>query len=99
MVRGPRKSYAGGAGLLSTPGDYARFLQMLLNGGELDGVRVLSRSSVTLMTEDHLGRIPYDPAEQLVVVYMTQVIPATGLDDYGKLRALIYQALDVYRSR
>ena len=41
-VEGPRVAYAGGAGLLSTARDYARFLQMLLNGGELDGVRLLS---------------------------------------------------------
>jgi CubicO group peptidase (beta-lactamase class C family) len=41
-------------GLLSTPGDYLRFAQMLLNGGELDGVRVLSRESVTEMTRNHL---------------------------------------------
>ncbi|HUG44572.1 MAG TPA: serine hydrolase domain-containing protein [Acidobacteriota bacterium] len=43
-VEGPRKSFSGGAGLLSTAEDYARFLQMLLNGGELDGVRILSLS-------------------------------------------------------
>ena len=40
-VTGPRKSFSGGAGLLSTAGDYARFLQMMLAGGELDGVRIL----------------------------------------------------------
>ena len=34
-----------------------------------------------------------DPEEDLVVVYFTQVIPATGLDDQGKLRALVYQAI------
>jgi CubicO group peptidase (beta-lactamase class C family) len=35
-----------------------------------------------------------DPSEQLVVVYFTQLIPATGVDDHGKLRALVYQALE-----
>jgi len=59
-VKGPRMCYAGGAGLLSTAGDYARFLQMLLNGGELDGVRLLSPKSVELMTVDHLDGI-YGP--------------------------------------
>ena len=54
-VQGPRKCLSGGAGLLSTARDYARFLQMLLNGGELEGVRVLSRKSVELMRTDHLG--------------------------------------------
>ncbi|MCM3873969.1 MAG: beta-lactamase family protein [Pyrinomonadaceae bacterium] len=54
-LKGPRKSYSGGAGLLSTAADYGRFLQMLLNGGELDGTRIMSRKSVELMTVDHLG--------------------------------------------
>ena len=46
---------SGGAGGVSTAADYLRFSQMLLNGGELDGNRVLSRSSVSLMASDHLG--------------------------------------------
>ena len=130
---GPRKSFSGGAGFLSTAPDYARFLQMTLNGGELDGVRILTRKTVELMTLDHLRDIPYrpgqgwglgfsvvtdlgargvpgsageygwggayhstywvDPEEELVVVYLTQLIPAGNIDDQGKLRALIYQAL------
>jgi CubicO group peptidase (beta-lactamase class C family) len=55
--RGPRKLFSGGAGLCSTAEDYARFCQMILNHGELDGVRLLSRKSVELMTEDHLGAV------------------------------------------
>ncbi|MEX2284824.1 MAG: serine hydrolase domain-containing protein [Gemmatimonadota bacterium] len=54
-VDGPRKSFSGGAGLVSTAYDYARFLQMLLNGGELSGVRILSPKTVELMTVDHIG--------------------------------------------
>lgn len=54
-VNGPRKSFSGGAGLLSTASDYARFLQMLLNGGDLDGVRLLGPKSVQLMTSNHVG--------------------------------------------
>jgi CubicO group peptidase (beta-lactamase class C family) len=50
--------FAGGSGLASTAGDYARFLQMLLNDGELDRVRVLSRKTVELMRVDHLGDLP-----------------------------------------
>ena len=49
-VDGPRKSFAGGAGLLSTARDYARFLEMIRNGGALDGVRILSPRTVALMT-------------------------------------------------
>ncbi|MGB7215661.1 MAG: serine hydrolase domain-containing protein [Gammaproteobacteria bacterium] len=132
-VDGPRKSFSGGAGLVSTATDYARFLQMLLNGGELDGERILSRKSVELMTVNHLGDIPFrpgegfglgfyivedvgargvpgsvgefgwggayhstywvDPAEELVVVYLAQLLPAGNIDDHSKLRTLVYQAI------
>jgi CubicO group peptidase (beta-lactamase class C family) len=46
--------FSGGGGMLSTAGDYARFCQMMLNGGELDGVRILSPHTVALMTSDQL---------------------------------------------
>eukprot|EP00930_Biecheleria_cincta_P049196 TRINITY_DN34440_c0_g1_i1.p1 TRINITY_DN34440_c0_g1~~TRINITY_DN34440_c0_g1_i1.p1 ORF type:complete len:821 (-),score=91.88 TRINITY_DN34440_c0_g1_i1:248-2710(-) len=46
--------FSGGGGLLSTPHDYCRFCQMLLNCGELDGVRVLSRRTVEFMRQNHL---------------------------------------------
>jgi len=53
---------SGGAGALSTAGDYLRFAQMLGNGGVLNGQRVLSRTTVKLMTSDHLGtRLPLAP--------------------------------------
>lgn len=134
-VEGPRVSFSGGAGLLSTVRDYARFLQMMAAGGVLDGERILSRNTVALMTTNHLAEdIPFrsgagfglgfavtldtgltgqpgnvgefswggayhtvyfvDPVEHLVFTYMTQVLPATGLDDAGKLRALVYSALE-----
>lgn len=132
-LEGPRKSFSGGAGLVSTPMDYARFLEALRRGGTLDGARILSPKTVQLMTVDHVhdawqgdgggfglgfgiteeigwSGLPgspgayawggayhstywVDPAEELVVSYMTQVIPAQGLDDHQRLRALIYQAL------
>ena len=106
---------------------------MMLNGGELDGVRILSPTTVDLMTVDHTGDIDFrgcqgfglgfsfvkdprssglpgsvgeygwggayhstywvDPQEELVVVYMTQLIPAGRLDDQAKLRTLIYQSI------
>ncbi len=56
-VDGPRKDFAGGAGLISTARDYARFLQMLLNGGELDGARLLSPKTVELMTSNQVGML------------------------------------------
>ena len=46
---------SGGAGGVSTAGDYLRYCQAMLNGGQLDGARILSRSTVTLMASDHLG--------------------------------------------
>ncbi|AKJ28160.1 serine hydrolase domain-containing protein [Caldimonas brevitalea] len=46
---------SGGGGLVSTASDYLTFARMLLNGGEVDGVRLLSRKTVELMTSDHLG--------------------------------------------
>ena len=59
-VEGPRKSFSGGAGLLSTSMDYARFLQMMLNGGIFNGNRILSRKSVELMTVNHLEDVPFN---------------------------------------
>jgi CubicO group peptidase (beta-lactamase class C family) len=59
-VDGPRKCFSGGAGLLSTAGDYARFLQMLLGGGALDGVRILSPKTVQLMTANQVGSLHDD---------------------------------------
>jgi CubicO group peptidase (beta-lactamase class C family) len=56
-IEGPRRSFAGGAGLLSTAGDYARFLEMIRNGGALDGVRVLAPRTVQLMTTNQLGAL------------------------------------------
>jgi len=48
------KWISGGRGLLSTAGDYVRFCQMLLNGGELGGTRLLAPATIALMTSDHL---------------------------------------------
>ncbi len=133
-VEGPRQSFSGGAGLLSTAPDYARFLQMTLNGGTLDGNRVLSPASIRLMTANHTddlfgwgqgtgfglgfsvaldlgargtlgneGEYAWggayhssywvDPAADMVVVYMTQLIPAGPLDDHQVIRTLLYSAL------
>jgi CubicO group peptidase (beta-lactamase class C family) len=132
-VEGPRQAFSGGAGLLSTARDYARFLQSLLNGGELDGARILSPKTVELMTSNHVGTLfsegrtgfglgfevvehlgragrygsvgefgwggayytSYwaDPHEELVAVFMTQLLPSGGLDLQGRFRTLVYQAI------
>jgi CubicO group peptidase (beta-lactamase class C family) len=132
-VRGPRAAFSGGAGLLSTATDYARFLQMLLNGGELDGVRLLSPKTIELMTVNHIGnlyvapgrgfglgfetvedlgrsgrygsegefswgsayfsRYWVDPKEQLIAVFLAQLLPSGGLDLQEKLRTLVNQAI------
>lgn len=57
-VRTPSPQEMGGAGLVSTAADYARFMEMMLAGGALGGVRLLSPKTVRLMTSDHLGAIP-----------------------------------------
>jgi len=133
-VDGPHASFSGGAGLLSTASDYARFLQMLLNGGMLDGARVLAPATVALMTQNHVGTVYnatgatgfglgfevlldpgraaqygslgrfgwggayatnywVDPGQDLVAVFMIQLMPAGGLDLADKFRTLVYQAI------
>ena len=52
---------SGGGGMVATTLDYARFLQMLLDGGQLDGVRLVGRKTVDLMTADHLGPVTGAP--------------------------------------
>jgi len=132
-IDGPRTSFSGGAGLLSTASDYLKFLTMMHDEGTVNGQKILSRKTIELMTVDHLGDIPFspgsgfglgfrilkdigragvpgsvgayswggayhttywvDPTEQLIVTYMTQVIPAGGLRDHAMLNTLVYQHL------
>ena len=56
-VDGPRKNFAGGAGLLSTARDYARFLEAMRRGGTIDGVRILSPLAVRLMSTNQVGAL------------------------------------------
>jgi CubicO group peptidase (beta-lactamase class C family) len=53
----PVTKFGGGGGLYSTAADYMRFLQMLLNGGERDGVRILAKDTVALMTRNQIGSV------------------------------------------
>jgi CubicO group peptidase (beta-lactamase class C family) len=131
---GPRRSYSGGAGLVSTADDYARFLQMLANGGRLDGARVLGPRTVSLMTTDYAdtlysrnglgfglgfeiledpgkatqfgnpGRFGWggayatnywvDPKDEIVCVFMVQLLPSRGLDLADRLRAVVFGAVE-----
>jgi CubicO group peptidase (beta-lactamase class C family) len=138
---------SGGGGLVSTTADYLRFCQMLLGGGEVDGVRILGRKTVELMASNHLpddrdlqsvampggygevglagmgfgltvavAKAPaqtqvigspgefmwggaasttfwVDPAEDLTVVFMTQLIPSGTFNFRGQLKTLVYPAI------
>ncbi len=138
---------SGGGGLVSTTADYLRFCQLLLAGGKLDGVRILGRKTVELMTANHLpggsdlqaftmpggyGEVGFagmgfgltvavaqepaatqvigspgeymwggaastifwvDPAEDLAVVFMTQLLPSGTFNFRGQLKALVYPAI------
>lgn len=70
-VEGPRKSFAGGAGLTSTARDYGRFLQMLLNGGQLNGVRILGPKTVALMTTNQVGTLYSTEGEGFSLAFNT----------------------------
>jgi CubicO group peptidase (beta-lactamase class C family) len=133
----PGTFYSGGGGLVSTAHDYLRFAQMLLNGGELDGKRILSRTTVNLMTRDHttlvdperarslgygfglgfavhvdpaasgsassIGEYNWggaagtkfwiDPDEELIGIYMVQILPHTGLRYGDMFKQLVYQSI------
>jgi CubicO group peptidase (beta-lactamase class C family) len=139
--------YSGGGGLLSTAGDYYRFCQMLLNGGTLNGARVIGPRTLDFMTRNHLpdgadmsqialgsfsetiyegvgfglgfaskvdatenaspategsffwGGLAstlfwVDPAEELIVIFMTQLTPSSTFNFRGQLESLVYAALD-----
>jgi CubicO group peptidase (beta-lactamase class C family) len=60
-TRADNRYFSGGAGLVSTAGDYFRFGQLMLNGGELDGARVLKAETVRAMTKNQLGKITIMP--------------------------------------
>jgi len=145
--REPPTFLSGGGGLVGTTADYLRFTQMLLNGGELDGVRILGRKTVEFMTTNHLpgnaelreyavpdgyGEVGFDgvgfgltmavglgpvatgaigsvgdfywggaastlfwvdPAEDLIVIFMTQLMPSGSFNFRGQLRSLVYPAI------
>jgi CubicO group peptidase (beta-lactamase class C family) len=139
--------FSGGGGLVSTAGDYLRFCQMLLNGGTLDGVRILGLKTIDLMTQNHLpggrdiaslnvggqfSQVLYDgvgfglgfsvmldlaraqtvgtpgeyawggaastafwidPAEELIVIFMTQLMPSGTFNFRGQLKSIVYPSI------
>ncbi len=142
----PPSAFLGGGGLVSTTADYLRFQKMLLNGGELNGVRLLSPRTVDYMTSNHLpghadlteygrplfaettfdgvgfglgfsvtidpvkAKVPgsvgdyawggaastsfwNDPAEDLSVVFMTQLLPSSVHPIRSQLKQLVHQSL------
>jgi CubicO group peptidase (beta-lactamase class C family) len=83
-VDGPRRNFSGGAGLVSTARDYARFLEMIRNGGQLDGVRILSPRSVRLMTTNQVGTLRPNPDLGFGLGFeTTDRFGANGLDPRG----------------
>ena len=138
--------YSGGGGLISTIDDYYRFAQMLANGGEFNGARIIGRKTLSFMRRNHLpngkdlpevsvgafSETPYqgsgfglgfsvktdcvkaqavgsegeygwggmasttfwvDPKEDLLVIFMTQLIPSSSYPVRQELRAMVYGAL------
>ena len=142
----PPKLLSGGGGLVSTAADYLRFTRMLLNGGELDGARILAPRTLKLMTANHLpgggdltrhsrslfsestyagvgfglgfavvfdplqtllpsspGEFYWggmastafwcDPVEDIIAIFMTQLLPSSATTVRRELRTLVYSAL------
>jgi CubicO group peptidase (beta-lactamase class C family) len=130
----PPTLLSGGGGLVSTAYDYLRFCQMLLNKGQYDGKRLLSRKTIQLMSSDNLGTLPglgpgvgfglgfavskapgeagmmgsageynwggaagtrfwIDPQEELIGIFMIQILPHTGLEYGSEFRVLAYQSI------
>lgn len=81
---GPRKSFSGGAGLVSTVRDYARFLEMVRSGGALDNVRLLSPRAVALMTSNQTGTLhSLNGLGYSLAFETTERLGANGLEPAG----------------
>src|SRR5262245_47180754 len=73
----------GGGGLASTANDYGRFMRMLLNGGELDGARVLKAETVTLMGQNHIGAVSVPALKTALPRSADFTFIADGRDKWG----------------
>ncbi|MDO9521171.1 MAG: serine hydrolase domain-containing protein [Pseudohongiella sp.] len=80
---GPRRNFAGGAGLISTVRDYARFVEMIRGGGEAFGVKILSPRSVALMTSNQVGDLHIDGRGFGLGFETTERYGANGMDSAG----------------
>ncbi len=95
-VDGPRRSFAGGAGLVSTAADYARFLEMIRNGGEVGGVRILSPRTVALMHTNQSGTL-FAPGQgfglgfDTVIDYGANGLAAPGNFGWGGAYGSLYR--------
>ena len=81
-IKGARRFFSGGAGLSSTARDYATFLQMYLNGGELNGVRILSRTTVQAIMGNQTGDLFGDGVEHYGLAF--GVVTSKGQDAGGE---------------
>ena len=96
-VDGPRKNFSGGAGLTSTARDYARFLEMIRNGGALGGARILAPRTVALMTTNQSGMLHsstglgFGFGFQTVDRYGASGMAAIGAFGWGGAYGTIYQ--------
>lgn len=80
-VKGAKTFFSGGAGLCSTAKDYATFLQMYLNMGELNGVRLLSRTTIQFMMANQIGDLPYGAGHYYGLAF--GVVDKAGQDQGG----------------
>ena len=80
-VKGAKTFFSGGAGLCSTAKDYATFLQMYLNKGELNGVRLLSRTTIQFMMANQIGDLPYGEGHYYGLAF--GVVDQKGQDQGG----------------
>jgi CubicO group peptidase (beta-lactamase class C family) len=81
-VKGAKTFFSGGAGLSSTAKDYATFLQMYLNGGELNGIRLLSRTTVQSMLTNQVGNLWKDDLQYFSLAF--EVLTQKGEDKGGR---------------
>lgn len=82
-IKGAKSFFSGGAGLSSTAKDYATFLQMYLNGGELNGIRILSRTTVQTILSNQIGNIWGDSGKYFGLAFSVVDQKGQGLGDLG----------------